>query len=76
MWQGIRIGLQLITMMLFAWGLGGCLTTFSIGAAARPPESYRTRETLDENLAPDIDIPTPQLFNFGFDLPHPELNEP
>ncbi len=66
-WQGVRIGFRLITMMLFALGLCGCLTTFSAGTAARPVDSSRAIRMLDEDLG--TDVPTPQLFNFGFDLP-------
>ncbi len=74
MWQGVRIGVWLIFIMVLGWGLAGCLTTFSVGTAARPAKSYRAPGTLDEDLTSDL--PTPQLFNFGFDLPQQELNEP
>ena len=74
MWQGVRIGVRLGLIIFVICGLSGCLTTFSLGTAARPAKSYRANETLDENLFNDL--PTPQLLNFGFDLPQQELNEP
>jgi hypothetical protein len=55
-------------------GLCGCLTTFFAATAARPAESYRAGETLDKGL--NTDVPTPQLFNFGFDLPKSDPGEP
>lgn len=72
MWQGVRIWSRLITLLL-ALGLGGCLTTFSVGTGARPAASYRDSSLLDEDLANEV--PTPQLLNFGFDLPRPEVYE-
>jgi hypothetical protein len=60
--------------MLLALGLCGCLTTFFAATAARPAESYRAGETLDKGL--NTDVPTPQLFNFGFDLPKSDPGEP
>jgi uncharacterized protein YceK len=73
-WQGVRIGLRLITMMLCALQLCGCWTTFSVGTAAQPAASYRASVPLDEDRG--TDMPTPQLFNFGFDLPKSDPGEP
>ena len=73
MWQGMRIGWRLLTMMLLALQLGGCGSTFSAGTAAKPAASYRASQPLDERAT---DVPTPQLFNFGFDLPKSDPGEP
>jgi hypothetical protein len=73
-WQGIGIGLRLMVMMLLASQLCSCWTTFSTETAAKPVESYRTSGVPDENRA--ADVPTPQLFNFGFDLPKSDPGEP
>lgn len=73
MWQSVRRGLQLAILLLLAWGLCGCLTTFSIGTAARPADAYRPSGIRGDNL--DSDIPTPQLFNFGFGRPELEVYE-
>ncbi|ETX04693.1 hypothetical protein [Candidatus Entotheonella palauensis] len=70
--QGVRIWGRLIALLL-ALGLGGCLTTFSVRTGARPDASYYDSELLGEDLTHEV--PTPQLFNFGFDLPKPEVYE-
>jgi len=72
-WQGMRIGLRLITMMVLALQLGSCWSTFSAGTAAKPDDSYRASQPLDDR---PTDVPTPQLFNFGFDLPKSDPGEP
>jgi hypothetical protein len=72
-WQGMRIGLRLITMMLLALPLGSCWSTFSAGTAAKPAASYRASQPLDDRAT---DVPTPQLFNFGFDFPKSDPGEP
>ena len=73
MWQGMRIGLRLITMMLLALQLCSCWSTFSAGTTAKPAASYRAGQPLDDRAT---DVPTPQLFNFGFDLPKSDPGEP
>ena len=66
--------LRLITMMLLALGLYGCWTTFSAGTDAKPAAPYRTSGTLDDDLS--TEVPTPQLFNFGFELQQSEPSDP
>ena len=73
MWQGMRIGWRLITMMVLALQLGSCWSTFSAGTAAQPAASYRASQPLDDRAT---DVPTPQLFNFGFNLPKSDPGEP
>ena len=73
MCQGMRIGLRLITMMLLALQLCSCWSTFSAGTAAKPAASYRASQPLDERAT---EVPTPQLFNFGFDFPKADPGEP
>jgi hypothetical protein len=72
-WQGMRIGLRLITMMWLALQLCSCWSTFSAGTAAKPAASYRESQPLDNQ---GTDVPTPQLFNFGFNLPKSDPGEP
>lgn len=72
-WLGMWIGFRLIVVLLIGWGLCGCLTTLSLGTAARSSEAHRTRGALDNSLAPDI--PTPQWLNFGVTLPKLEVYE-
>ncbi|ETW99129.1 MAG: hypothetical protein ETSY1_16130 [Candidatus Entotheonella factor] len=71
-WQGVRTWSRLSTLLL-ALGLCGCLTTFSVGTGARPAGFNGHNELLDEDLTNEV--PTPQLFNFGFDLPLPDVTE-
>jgi hypothetical protein len=73
-WQAVRIGFRLITMMFFVLQLCSCRTSLSSGTAAKPAGSYRASKGLDDNRA--TDVPTPQLFNFGFDLPKSDPGEP
>lgn len=79
MWRQIWIRLRLILLLLLLLGLcvglGGCLKTFSLGTAAKPARSYVAPPPRDDRAD---DLPTPQLFNFGFDLrrQEEELNDP
>jgi len=61
-------------MMLLALQLCSCWTTFSAGTDAKQATSYRASRTVDDNWV--TDVPTPQLFNLGFDLPKSDPGEP
>lgn len=73
-WSQSRLILLLLLSLGLCGGLCGCLTTFSVGTAAKPAKSYRAapqpRDVRGDGL------PTPQLLNFGFDLGSQELDEP
>jgi uncharacterized protein YceK len=73
-WQAVRIGFRLITVVFLVLQLCSCWASFSSGTAAKPADSYRASKVMDNDRA--TDVPTPQLFNLGFDLPKSDPGEP
>jgi hypothetical protein len=69
----MRIGFRLITVMFLVLQLCSCWASFSKGTAV-PADSYRASKVRDDDRG--TDVPTPQLFNFGFDLPQSDPGEP
>ncbi len=73
-WMQSRLILRLLLLLGLCGGLSGCLQTFGVGTAAKPAKSYYANPSPIDGRADDL--PTPPLFNFGFDLGTQDSDQP